>query len=177
MTLDAEQKHIATGILGAVAFSAIVLTAGYFFYPFAQRPLTTAGDRLAFALKADLFLFLWLAFAIGQVANGRFFSPDDIAGSGFAAPGQAIALKSAFLQNTLEQVVLAFGVHLGLAVVLRGFELVLIPVAVVLFCIGRLAFLVGYARGAGARSFGFATTFYPSIFLLALAILLFLIRG
>ena len=177
MALDAEQKRVASGIVGAVAFSAIVLAVGYFLYPFAQRPLTTAGDRLAFALKADLFLFAWLAFAIARVATGRFFSPADIAGSGFAAPGPAITLKSALLQNTLEQVVLAFGVHLGLATVLRGFELVLIPVAVVLFCIGRLAFLAGYARGAGARSFGFATTFYPSVFLLALAILLLLVRG
>ena len=71
MALDAEQKRVATGILGAVLFSAIVLAAGYFLYPFAQRPLTTAGDRVAFVLKADLFLFAWLAFAIARVATGR----------------------------------------------------------------------------------------------------------
>jgi uncharacterized membrane protein YecN with MAPEG domain len=34
-----------------------------------------------------------------------------------------------------------------------------------MFFIGRLAFFAGYAKGAPARAFGFAFTFYPTILL------------
>lgn len=37
-----------------------------------------------------------------------------------------------------------------------------IPAAVLLFGIGRIAFLKGYPKGAGARSFGMATTALPT---------------
>jgi len=40
----------------------------------------------------------------------------------------------------------------------------------VLFSIGRLLFFAGYARGAAARSLGFALTFYPTVGLLVLSL-------
>jgi hypothetical protein len=39
-----------------------------------------------------------------------------------------------------------------------------------LFGIGRAAFLAGYPKGAGARSFGMALTALPSMFALVLSI-------
>lgn len=35
-----------------------------------------------------------------------------------------------------------------------------------LFVIGRILFRRGYAKGAAARSFGFALTYYPSLLML-----------
>ena len=134
-------------------------------------------DRLAFTLHCDLFIVAWLAAAIAAVARGRFFSAADIQGSGFGAPGPRIAVAAAVLQNTFEQVVLALTVHLALASLLRGREMVLIPLLVALFCGGRLAFWMGYHRGAGSRALGFGLTFYPSVLALALTVPLLILRG
>ena len=71
-----------------------------------------AGERIAFALKADVFVFLWVAACVGAVSRGRFYSASDIAGAAFSPPSPAIAARSAVLQNSLEQAVLAFGAHL-----------------------------------------------------------------
>lgn len=53
---------------------------------------------------------------------------------------------------------LAFGAHLTLAALLRGNELVLIPLLIALFMVGRIAFAFGYAKRASGRAFGMALT-------------------
>ena len=74
----------------------------------------------------------------------------------FAAspPSPAIAVRSAVLQNALEQAVFAFGAHLALAAVLRGPQLVLLPPLVALFLVGRVAFAAGYRKGAPRLRYG-----------------------
>ena len=55
-----------------------------------------------------------LAINIGLLARHRFFTPDDIDGGGLT-PGTATAhILQSMLQNTLEQSVLALGVHADL---------------------------------------------------------------
>jgi hypothetical protein len=108
---------------------------------------------------------------VGNVARGRFLSAADIRGSGFAAPSPRIAVDIAIVQNTLEQAVLALGAHLALASQLAPREMSLMPYLVALFCLGRACFWLGYRGGAGSRAFGFATTFYPTVFAYGLAIL------
>jgi uncharacterized membrane protein YecN with MAPEG domain len=39
-----------------------------------------------------------------------------------------------------------------------------------LFVVGRIAYWIGYPQGAGARAFGFALTFYPTIMALLAAL-------
>jgi hypothetical protein len=129
-------------------------------------PLT---DRLKLALTCDLFVVVWLALAVGNVARLRFFSAEDIAGSALTQQSQRVRIASAVLQNTLEQVVLAIPTHLTLACLLEGYSYVF-PVLVTLFGLGRLLFWLGYEHGAKARAFGFALTFYPSLGALFVAI-------
>ena len=62
------------------------------------------------------------------------------------------------LQNSLEQTVLAVSAHLVLATVLRGEEMILLPVLVPLYLVGRGFFALGYAQGAAAPAFGMALT-------------------
>jgi hypothetical protein len=121
------------------------------------------GERMTFVLKTDLLLFLWLAGCIRAVSSGRFGSPNDIRGSAFSAPSPAIAIRSAVLQNTLEQTVLFFPATLILAALMQGFELVLAPFLVALFLVGRVTFAIGYAKGASGRAFGMALTAAPII--------------
>ena len=172
MSLSPEQRRVAAGMGLAVVATLVGLRFGPQVYPLALPPLATLPDRLSFALQADLFVLVWLVLAVGNVARLRFLSPGDIAGSGFASPGPRIAVGVAIVQNTLEQSFLALGAHLALATRLGPQQMVLIPCLVALFCLGRLCFWLGYRHGAGGRAFGFATTFYPTVYAYGLAITL-----
>lgn len=175
--LDAERRRVPRGMGLAVVVAALVLGLGTAFAGSLVPAVPRLEDRLAFALRCDLFVAAWLAAAVAAVARGRFFSAADIGGSGHGAASPRIAVASAVLQNTLEQAVLAVVAHLGLASLLRGREVVLVPLLVALFCAGRFAFWRGYERGAGGRAFGFGLTFYPTVFALGLALVLLAVRS
>lgn len=172
MTFDREQRSIVLQSALAVLLSVAVLGGGY---RWLQPELVgvadsmTLADRLAFALKWDLLIFIWLAGSVGAVSQKRFWTPADRHGSAYSEPSPALALRRANLQNTLEQTVLALGAHLILATVLRDVELVLIPLMVLLFLIGRAAFAIGYTKRPIARGFGMALTGAPIAFGIALA--------
>src|SRR4051794_6157479 len=113
MTTDlrSEQRGVATGVVIALVAAAVVLGAGWTILPFTPPRVVMPGERLAYAIRVDLFVMMWLLIAIARVGNIRFFSADDIRGSGFAPPSPRLAMASAFLQNTLEQVALAIPAH------------------------------------------------------------------
>lgn len=170
---NSEQRGVILASLKAMIISALVLVVGYLWLPAAAFGLDApldAGERIAFALKADLLLLIWLAGCVKAVSGGRFRSPADIRGSAYALPSPTIAVRVAVLQNSLEQTLLAFGAHLALASVLRGPELVLIPLLVGLFLAGRIKFAMGYSKGAAGRAFGMALTAVPIVFALLLGI-------
>lgn len=163
MDLRAEQQKVIGNAVAAVIFCALMLASGYAILPRYLHFPVDLPDRLAFAIRADVFVFLWILLGVRMVAKGRFRSAADIRGSAFGPPSAAIAVPVAFLQNTLEQAVIAIGAHLVLSTVLSGPPLALIPTSVALFGIGRLTFLLGYPKGAGARAFGIATTAVPTV--------------
>lgn len=131
---------------------------------------TFTGERIAFALKADLVIVLWLGLSIGRLARHRFFTPEDIDGGGVTQGTETANVLQATLQNTLEQTVLAVLAHTIWAVTMPVAWVSTIPAAVILFLIGRVLFLRGYAGGAPSRAIGFALTFYPSILMLVVIV-------
>ena len=161
MTFDREQRSIILQSAFAVLLCAVVLGAGYWSLPpelVGIRTQMGPAERLAFAFKWDLLIFVWLAGSVRAVSKTRFSSAADRHGSAYSEASPALAVRKANLQNTLEQTVLAVGAHLILATVLRDEELVLIPLLVMLFLIGRAAFAIGYAKDPIARAFGMAVT-------------------
>ena len=60
--------------------------------------------------------------------------------------------------------------HLVLATVLRGEEMILLPVLVPLYLVGRGFFALGYAQGAAAPAFGMALTGASTLAAYAIAI-------
>jgi hypothetical protein len=76
----------------------------------------------------------------------------------------------AFLENTVEQVLLTFITQMVLAVVLPLGWLQVLPALAIWFGICRVLFRLGYRGGAAARAFGFAGTFYPTVIGIAVAI-------
>ena len=153
---DVRRGMIAAGLVTTIAFAA----ARWLPVSVTDLPIS---DRLAYALRCDLLVVVWLLAAVARVASARFASPEDLAGAGSTTPTPPIRQARAVLQNTLEQTVLSLPVHLALATLLPILWLGLIPMLVLLFGIGRAAFWHGYAYGAARRAFGFGLTFYPTV--------------
>ena len=107
---------------------------------------------------------------IARVGAMRYFSPDDIGGVGTGPESREILVARAALQNTIEQSVLAIIAHSALALALPVNRMAVIAALTGLFVVGRITYWFGYPRGAAARAFGFALTFYPTIMALAAAL-------
>lgn len=165
MRFSSDQLGIIRASALALALAAVVLAAGYLWLPpgwAGLRPAMDFGERISFTLKADLLMFIWLAGCVGAVSRGRFYSPADIRGSAFGPPSKAIVVRAAVLQNSLEQTVLAFGGHLTLAALLRGPELLLIPLLVVLFVAGRITSLSATRKAPRAEPSEWSSPGRPS---------------
>jgi uncharacterized membrane protein YecN with MAPEG domain len=161
MTFSPEQRGIVVASVIAILLTAASLVSAYYYLPpgwVGAEDAVPLAERLGYALKWNLLMLLWLAGCVRAVSSGRFRSEADIRGSAYAPPSPAIAVQAAVLQNSLEQTVLAFGANLILASLLQGRELVVIPVLVALFLIGRVAFAWAYPKGAAARAFGMSLT-------------------
>lgn len=161
MALDSTQRGVLTGMAAAGIVTALAALVALRVLP--ARAAADLADRGLLAARCALAVLAWPLVMVGNIARQRFFSPRDIAGSSAGAASPAVAHNQAVLQNTLEQAVLAVGAHVALAFLLPPVHLNLVPTGVVLFGVGRATFWWGYPRGAAARSFGFALTFYPTV--------------
>ena len=166
MALTVKQRGVLKGMVVGALTSLVVVVGAILWGPMALSPTATAGERIAFALQADVLVALWLAVSVGLLAKHRFFTPEDIDGGGLSPGSETAKVLQATLQNTLEQTVLAVLVHLGWAILMPVSWISAIPAAVVLFLCGRVLFLRGYRGGAPSRAVGFTLTFYPSVLML-----------
>lgn len=172
MPLTARQHGVLKGMIAAVIVAATGLALGVFQFPREWLPDGSPQARLALAAKCLLACAFWLLLSIGILARHRFFTPEDIDGSGLTSGTTKAKVLQAVLQNTLEQTALAAFTYLAFAALAPAGYLGALPAAALLFWCGRALFWRGYAQGAAARSFGFALTFYSTV-LLFLAALVF----
>lgn len=70
------------------------------------------------------------------------------------------------LQNTVEQTLLNFVNQIVLISWIPADQMFLIPLFAILFVFGRIAFMIGYTISPRYRTFGFALTFAPSLFMM-----------
>ncbi|HVZ99365.1 MAG TPA: MAPEG family protein [Caulobacterales bacterium] len=163
------------GVVFLWGIPVVVLTVGAILLAPAW-PVPGAWDTNRFRLGASCAaaIGVWLVAAVLLVSTHRLFSSADAPGPALSEPTPALRLKLAFLQNTLEQVVLAAIAYLAFAATAPTRELSLLPIDVILFWIGRACFLLGQANGMRGRAFGFALTFAPTLalYLLLLSTLL-----
>ena len=170
MVLTIKQRGVLIGMSSGATITVVLITAAILANPVSLSLETLIGDRIAFALKADAVIALWLAVSVGLLARHRFFTPDDIDGGGLTRGTEKAHILQATLQNTLEQTVLAVLVHAVWAVMMPLAWMSAIPVAAILFLCGRVLFVRGYSGGAPSRALGFALTFYPSVLMVILVI-------
>ncbi len=158
-----SQRKIRIAALIALPVCALTLAAAYFVLPLLFEFPTELTDRLAFTLRADLFIVLWVMIASGIVSRSRRHSAQDIDAAIGGSPSRKLAIQIAFLQNTLEQAFIAIGTHFGARHADRGPHAFVDRWCRVLFTLGRIAFLTGYHKGAGGRAFGMVTTVLPTL--------------
>jgi len=159
-----EQMRIMRNLGIAFLFCGVLLGgAQLFLQDLIAFPGEDLEGRLTFLAGANLLLILWIIIGVGMVSRGRRHSREDIAGSAYARPGPKIALAAAFLQNTLEQAIIAVVVFSALVMLAGAVAIPFVAVSVLLFGVGRIAFLRGYPKGAGARAFGMGVTMIPTL--------------
>jgi len=160
--MAAEEWAIRRDTSIAFAVTVAAFFGAYRWLPGAVDLPTDLAERLGFAALSWAGCCFVLLVAILLVSTGRRFSAADIGGQAAGPPSERLAVKAAFLQNTLEQTVLAAGFHFALAAVAGGAWLALLPVSAALFVVGRVLFYLGYERGAQGRSLGMSLTMLPS---------------
>ena len=166
MVLSIKQRGVLKGMIAGATVTVVVIVGMIVAAPELLPLEASTGERIAFALRADAFIALWLGVSVGMLARHRFFTPEDIDGGGLTRGTETANILQASLQNSLEQTVLAVLAHLTWAVLMPASWMSVIPAAVVLFLIGRVLFLRSYRGGAPSRAVGFTLTFYPSMLML-----------
>jgi hypothetical protein len=159
--MTADQRFILVGMASSAIFSVLCLLIAHLLLELPAPSSTTPGERLAYALRNDFWAGFALLAGVARVASQRFFSKE-LDGS-VEAEGPILRIHRAYIQNTLEQLLLLLIAHSALSLVLSAEMLPVIPLLVALFLIGRITFWAGYLRSPRARAFGFATTFYPTV--------------
>jgi hypothetical protein len=175
VNLTNKQKGVVRGVIPAAALSAVGLCGTSLLVPESALPADEPGARIAWAVQWSLLPVLTLMVAVARVGNHRFYTPEDIDGSGLTSGTMQVQVLRAVLQNTLEQTVLAVTAYAIWAVVMPRSWLWSIAMAALFFVAGRIFFARGYTRGAPGRAFGFGLTAYPTFGMLATvaAVLLF----
>ena len=156
-----DQRKVVAGAIAATVFCVAFFEVVFRLTDFGLTPPggIDVSFRLTYALKCEVFAALCLLAGVGAIANRRFFLPDAFAGG----PSPSIEIEQRYVENTLEQLVLAIVAHLVLVVVVPDDSIRAVAILVMLFVIGRATFWLGYHISGPARAFGFATTFYPTV--------------
>ena len=124
---------------------------------------SAAGDRVAYALQLPaqpaivLLMMVCSCFRLFDTARAE----DPRAG----AESRRFRINQRVLTNTLEQGAVFVLLVLGLATRLPPQQLKLLPIAVAIWCAGRLMFWGGYHVAPHWRAPGFDWTFYTSALL------------
>ena len=170
--MDKTQIGVARGAVSALSTAIVVFALAVTVVSRAWNLGPDLTSRIALASWAVLSPATTLLVCIARLASHRFFTPEDIHGSGLTGGTERAKLLQSLLQNTLEQCCLAIPVYLATAILAPASLLPVVPTAAVMFLVGRGLFFVGYAQGAPSRAYGFALTFYPTLLLLVLLLVL-----
>lgn len=160
-------KMLVGGLLGAIwALGVVWIGATFIELPiFALTPtllLAFLGPGLVIAL-----MIFWSAM--------RRFRSDALMDGSAAAVGSAAEVDARVLRNTVEQTVLALCLWPAIGFLAADDGPGLILALSLSFPIARLAYWIGYRISPPLRLFGFAATFYATVFALFWAVGIWLI--
>lgn len=160
--MTGKQKRVLLGMAVGLLVALATVVLGWQLNPFNFADNPDLADRLALWAGAIAVPATMMFLSIAKLARHRFFTPEDIDGSGLTIGTDKAKVLQSLLQNTLEQSVLAVLVYGTWSMLMPGNSLSVIPLAAGWFFVGRLLFFIGYEKGAPSRALGFTLTFYPS---------------
>ena len=143
----------------------------YRYLPIPTPVVTHLSDHLLYALKWQLPSVLVIYGAVIKVILKRieYDASDPLKQLADKSAADILEVHRRFLTNTVEQYVINGPALLMLSLYLTPRQLKVIPLLVVVFFVGRVAFLYGYLSPQKARTnrgFGFAITLLPSVLVL-----------
>ena len=163
MTLPQKQPGVLLGMAVGLTSAVALIVIGGTINPFGFSTAMDLPSRMSIAIESSVMLAIFLVASVGRLARHRFFTPEDIdAGAAQGGSDRAKILQS-LLQNTLEQTVIAIMIYMAWAATMPAQWLSVVPMAAILFSLGRALFFVGYEKGAPYRALGFALGFYSSV--------------
>ena len=160
--MSRDQKVVA---LGAASGMLTMLVATWLLYTFMR---SSTADPLIYALRWQPVAALPLLAMIVAVGNARAMGPAIDPTLGAEDPAMKVNIR--VLDNTLQQFVLFVAGSMGLAASLDPQQVKVVGAAAIVFVFGRVAFWIGYRIHPLYRAFGFASTAYLNMGLIAAAI-------
>ncbi|RUS83535.1 hypothetical protein EGW08_008714 [Elysia chlorotica] len=150
---------IANAVKASVGLAAVT-AALYYYVPIPVPPLPTLGQRVLYTLRLQTPSFLILMASILDVSLTRLFTPALNPISGNAE--HYVLFQNRFLRNHVEQMLLNVPGQLVLATFIKEEHMKVIPILVLLFVFGRVAFYVGYRISYMKRTVGYMSSMVPS---------------
>jgi hypothetical protein len=165
-----DQRTVAAG--AASGIGAMLLMVWGFSALIAAPSVAGNADRLAYALRWAVVAALPLVFMLGAVGNARFASEaiDPTVGK----ESQQMVVDGRVADNTLQQFLLFLVGMLALSVSLPADRLNILAAVSITFVIVRVAFWIGYRINPLYRAFGFSSTFYMNLGMMAASLWLWL---
>ena len=155
-----DRKMVLTGTFCACALLLCFCVVAVY-VPFPKLRLPTLLDRVVFTLRWLIVSLLSISAGVIWVGSMRYataaINPLDPSGKKY------VELRSRYLQNTVEQLLLHSFSLIALSTYLSEENMYLVPLLVVLFSIARLLFAVGYSMDPLKRALGFVMTFLPTV--------------
>lgn len=162
-----KQKSVLFQIIITILF--ISFTTFICFCIWGEQTLASSS-ALKRAILILLTMGIWELVFVLVRARQRFFIQSEIDG-GQPKSGSSSEIQARILNNTTEQLLVAFPILLFTALFSVPGNGILIILLGIFFNMGRLLFWLGYHYMPTMRGFGFCLTCYPIVFLYLYAIL------
>ncbi|MFO0552873.1 MAG: MAPEG family protein [Polyangiaceae bacterium] len=163
--LTPARKTTLVWIAAGAGLFAVAATLAFLLWPPVPPP-PHSGTRLTTAillLRYPTILLAAMVASLFRILDSSEGALDPVSGT----PSRRHQINQRVLTNTIEQLVLFIPALLSLAI--RAHEpstFRFVPMAVALFCLGRVLFWFGYHVSPNARGLGFNMTISTSIFAL-----------
>jgi MAPEG family len=158
-----DQKIVAAGAASGVAAMAGAMVVLYCVW---QVPggFESVAERIVYTMRANAVAALPLLVGIIAVGNDRFLS--EAIDPTRLKESRATQINGRVVENTLQQYVLFLIGTLALCTVIGQQQMTVIPAAVTVFVVARVAFWIGYRIDPLYRAFGMAATGYLNLAIL-----------
>jgi len=167
--MTSDQRVVAIG-----AASGVILMAASVWMLAATLPTPDAAgalaDRLAYALRANVFALLPLFIMIATVGNSRFLS--EAIDPTRHAESRAMEIDGRVVDNTLQQNFVFAIASLALSTLVPSQHLQVVWACAIVFVVARACFWLGYRLNPLHRAPGMAATAYLNLGMIAYVVFL-----